>query len=117
MRRRRAVVAMKARDLTSLRRELRRRTRAAAPPRWNADPDEVQRAVVKLVLTLVEFLRRLLEKQAIRRMEGGTLTPEEVEAVGLALMRLDETIRALGRQFGLTPEDLGLDLGPLGRLL
>jgi hypothetical protein len=114
---RRAVVAMKARDLASLRKELRRRTAAAAPARWNADPEDVQRAVVKLVLTLAEFLRRLLEKQAIRRMEGGTLTPEEVEAVGLALMRLQETLEDLGRQFGLTPEDLGLDLGPLGRLI
>jgi regulator of sirC expression with transglutaminase-like and TPR domain len=115
--RRRGVVVTKARELTSLRKELKRRTAAAAPPRWNADPEDVQRSVVRLVLTLVEFLRRLLEKQAIRRMEGGTLTPAEVEAVGLALMRLDEAIRDLGRQFRLTPEDLGLDLGPLGRLM
>ena len=70
----------------------------------------------KLVLTLMEFLRKLLERQAIRRMERRTLTPDEVEAVGLALMRLEETIRQIGERFGLTPEDLNLDLGPLGRL-
>jgi hypothetical protein len=73
--------------------------------------------VAKLVLTLVEFLRQLLERQAIRRMEADTLTPEEVEAIGTALMRLEETVRDLGARFGLKPEDLNLDLGPLGRLL
>jgi len=98
-----------------LRAELERRV-SAATPRWNADPEDVQRSVAKLVLTLVEFLRELMERQAIRRMEAGTLTPTEVEAVGLALLRLEETIRDLAARFGLTPEDLNLDLGPLGRL-
>lgn len=86
-------------------------------PRWNADPEEVRRAVAKLVLSLVEFLRKLMERQAIRRMEAGTLTEDETEAVGLALMRLEETVRDLAARFDLSPADLNLDLGPLGRLI
>ena len=81
--------------------------------RWNPDPEDVQKAVAQLVLTLVEFLRTLMERQAIRRMEEKTLTPKEVEAVGVALMKLEETIRDIGKRFGLTPEDLNLDLGTL----
>jgi len=73
--------------------------------------------VVKLVLTLVEFIRQLLERQAIRRMEAGTLTADETEAVGMALMRLEETVRDLAAQFGLEPDDLNLDLGPVGKLM
>jgi len=104
-------------ELEALRTELARRVNDATPPRWNADPEEVQRSVARLVLTLVEFVRQLLERQAIRRMEANTLTTDETEAVGLALMRLEETIRDIGRRFGLEPRDLNLDLGPLGRLL
>jgi hypothetical protein len=92
-------------------------TRETGPPRWNANPEDVRRAVMKLVLTLVELIRQVLERQAIRRMEAETLTPEETEAVGLALMRLEETIRELAEQFGLDPGDLNLDLGPIGKLL
>jgi hypothetical protein len=77
----------------------------------------VRKSVAKLVLTLVEFIRQLLERQAIRRMEAGTLTEEQTEAVGMALMRLEETVRELGEQFGLAPDDLNLDLGPVGRLM
>ncbi|HEV8472635.1 MAG TPA: gas vesicle protein K, partial [Methylomirabilota bacterium] len=106
-----------AAELDALREELERRTRELPPSRWNADPDDVQRSVARLVLTLVEFLRQLMERQAIRRMEAGTLTSEETEDVGLALMRLEETIRDIATRFGLAPEDLNLDLGPLGRLL
>ena len=73
--------------------------------------------MAQLVLTIVEFLRRLMERQAIRRMEQKTLTRKEVEAVGVALMRLEETVRAIGKRFGLTHEDLNLDLGPLGKLM
>jgi hypothetical protein len=73
--------------------------------------------VLKLVLTLVEFIRQILERQAIRRMEVGTLTPDETESVGLALMRLEETIRDLCAQFGIAPEELKLDLGPVGKLV
>jgi gas vesicle protein GvpK len=104
------------REIESLRTEVQRLA-AAAPPRWNADPDEVRRSVLKLVLTLVEFIRQILERQAIRRMEANTLTAEETESVGLALMRLEETVRELATQFGLRPEELNLDLGPVGKLI
>src|SRR5437773_4338887 len=109
--------SLHVRELESLRAELERRVGEFSPPRWNADPEDVQRSVARLVLTLVEFLRQLLERQAIRRMEAGTLTPEETEEVGRALMRLEETIRDIGTRFGLAPEELNLDLGPLGRLI
>ena len=110
------VAAVEVRELESMRAELERLARKTTP-RWNADPDDVRRAVAKLVLTLVEFIRQLLERQAIRRMEKGTLTAEQTEAVGLALMRLEETVRELAAQFDLTPEDLNLDLGAVGKLL
>jgi hypothetical protein len=103
-------------ELDALRAELERKTRDLSPPRWNADPEDVQRSVAKLVLTLVEFIRELLERQAIRRMEAGTLTPDETERVGQGLLRLEETVRDIAARFGLSPEELNLDLGPLGRL-
>ena len=94
-----------------------RTTRGRAPqPRWNPEPEDVERSVAQLVLALVEFLRQVLERQAIRRMEGESLDPEEIERVGLALMRLEQTVRDLAARFDLAPEDLNLDLGPLGRL-
>jgi hypothetical protein len=113
---RRAVAAapVTAANLRALRREVAKR---AAPMRWNPEPDDVQKSVAQLVLTIVEFLRKLMERQAIRRMEAKTLTRKEVEAVGAALMQLEATIRDIGRQFGLAPEDLNLDLGPLGKLM
>lgn len=114
--RRAAAVPLAVQEVESLRAELRRLANSA-PARWNADPDDVRKSVLKLVLTLVEFIRQILERQAIRRMETNTLTAEEVEAVGLALMRLEETIRDLADQFGLRPEDLNLDLGPIGKLV
>lgn len=104
-------------ELEALREQLERLTCDTGPPRWNANPEDVKRSVVKLVLTLIELIRQLLERQAIRRMENATLTAEETEAIGTALMRLEETIRELGAQFDLSPEDLKLDLGPIGRLL
>jgi len=73
--------------------------------------------VAQLVLTLVEFIRKLLERQAIRRMEAGTLTPEQTEAVGRALMQLEETVRDIAAKFGIPPEELNLDLGPIGKLM
>jgi hypothetical protein len=91
--------------------------KGASPLRWNPKTEDVQRSVAQLVLTIVEFLRRLMERQAIRRMEQKTLTKKEVEAVGDALMKLEETVREIGAKFGLTPEDLNLDLGPLGKLM
>ena len=113
----RSASSLELQEVESLRAEIERMRSAAGPPRWNADPDEVRRSVLKLVLTLVEFIRQLLERQAIRRMEGGTMTEEETEAVGLALMRLEETVRDLATQFGLEPGDLNLDLGPIGKLV
>ena len=109
--------SLEIQQVESLRAEVERLRAAAAPPRWNANADDVRRSVAKLVLTLVEAIRQLLERQAIRRMDADTLTPEEVEAIGLALMRLEETVRDLGAQFGLTPDDLNLDLGPIGKLV
>jgi hypothetical protein len=104
-------------EIESLRAELKRIGADHRPPRWNANPEDVQRSVVKLVLTLVEFVRQLLERQAIRRVDAGTLTADQTEAIGVALMRLEETIRDLGAQFDIAPEDLNLDLGPIGRLM
>ena len=103
-------------ELEDLRRELER-TAARAPARWNADPDDVQRSVAQLVLTLVEFIRKLLERQAIRRMEGGTLTDDQTEDIGRALMQLEETVRDIATKFGIPIEDLNLDLGPVGKLM
>jgi hypothetical protein len=77
----------------------------------------VQRSVAQLVLTLVEFIRKLLERQAIRRMEAGSLTDQQTEDVGLALMKLEETVRDIAAKFGIPPEDLNLDLGPIGKLI
>ncbi|MEO6237988.1 MAG: gas vesicle protein K [Vicinamibacterales bacterium] len=105
-----------AREIEALRQQIED---AASPsaPRWNANPDDVRRSVLKLVLTLVELIRQLLERQAIRRMEGGTLSDEETESVGLALMRLQDTITELARQFDIPQDELNLDLGPIGKLL
>ncbi|HSS51027.1 MAG TPA: gas vesicle protein K [Thermoanaerobaculia bacterium] len=110
------AVHLEIEELDALRAEIERRT-AAEAPRWNADPEDVQRSVARLLLAITEFLRKLMEKQAIRRMEAGTLTDEEVEKLGLALMRLEETLHEIAARFGLAPEDLNLDLGPLGRLI
>jgi hypothetical protein len=93
-----------------------RRTTRAKPVRWNPDPDDVQRSVVKLVLSLIEFIRKLMERQAVRRLEENTLTPEEVENVGIALMKLEQTVHQLAKRFKLNPKDLNLDLGPVGKL-
>ena len=104
-------------EVESLQAEVERLRSLGSPPRWNADPDDVRRSVAKLVLTLVEAIRQLLERQAIRRMENGTLTDAETEAIGLALMRLEDAVRDIAAQFGLAPEDLNLDLGPIGKLV
>jgi len=94
-------------------RALRKKIEKQAAMRWNPDPAEVQRSVIKLVLTLVELLRKLMERQAIRRMEERTMTAAEVEAVGTALMEIERTIRDIGQKFDLAPEDLNLDLGAI----
>ena len=94
-----------------------RRVADALPERINVDAQSVEQGLAKLVLTLIELIRRLLEKQAVRRMEGGGLTPEQIEELGLALMKLEEKMGELKRQFGLEDDDLNLDLGPVGRLI
>lgn len=81
------------------------------------DPATVEQDLARLVLGLMEFLRQLMELQAIRKMEGGQLTPEQEEKLGTTLMRAEEAILTLANQFGLKPTDLSLDLGPLGRTI
>ncbi|WP_101951493.1 gas vesicle protein K [Mycobacterium sp. 3519A] len=88
-----------------------------ARQRINSDPESVERGLVSLVLTLVELLRQLMERQAIRRVEEGALTDEQIERVGTTLMLLEEKMAELRDHFDLTPEDLNIDLGPLGPLL
>jgi hypothetical protein len=85
--------------------------------RLDLDPDTVERDLVKLVLTVVELLRQLMERQALRRVETDELTQEQEERIGLTLMLLEERMTELRERYGLRPEDLNLDLGPLGRLL
>ncbi len=81
------------------------------------DPDRVEHDIARLVLTLMEGLRKLLEMQAVRRMEAGQLSGDEEERLGLTLMRAEQKIHELAGQFGLEPGDLSLNLGPLGRLM
>jgi len=88
----------------------------ALPPRLNADTDTVENGLARLVLTLIEVLRKVLEHQAIRRMEGGHLTAAEVERLGVALLRLNDRMQEMKGVFGLKDEDLQIDLGPLGGL-
>jgi hypothetical protein len=92
-------------------------TAGAAQQHVDVSPESVEQGLAKLVLTLVELLRQILERQAVRRMEGGSLTDEQVENMGVALMKLEEKVHELTANFGLKPEDLNLDLGPIGKLL
>jgi Gas vesicle protein K len=94
-------------------RALRKKIEKQAALRWNPDSADVQRSVIKLVLTLVELIRKLMERQAIRRLENKTITAGETEAVGKALMEIEKTIRDIGGMFDLAPEDLNLDLGAI----
>jgi hypothetical protein len=87
------------------------------PARVNADPHNVEKGLAQLVLTLVELLRQLMERQAIRRMEGGSLTDEEIERLGTTFMLLQRRMGELKKSFGLEDADLNIDLGPLGKLL
>jgi hypothetical protein len=88
----------------------------ALPERIETDPERVEQGLARLVLTLIEVLRKVLEHQAVRRMEGGTLTDDEVERLGLTLLRLNDRMEELKGVFGLKDDDLDIDLGPLGRL-
>lgn len=87
------------------------------PARIAANPEDIEAGLGKLVLTLVELLRQVLEHQAVRRMEGGKLSDQQIEDLGLALLRLQERMVELKDAFGLKDEDLNIDLGPLGRLI
>jgi Gas vesicle protein K len=85
--------------------------------RVNADPESVERGLAQLVLTIVELLRELMERQALRRIDGGGLSEEQIERLGRTFAALDERMDELKQEFGLDDDDLNLDLGPLGRLL
>ena len=89
----------------------------AFPHRINADPEQVEKGLVQLVLTIVELLRQLMERQALRRMEQGTLTDEQIEQLGETFMKLERRMDELKEHFGLDDRDLNLNLGPLGNLL
>ena len=87
------------------------------PKRIDANPKNVEKGLAKLVLTLVELIRKLLEKQAMRRIEGGSLNEEEIEGIGETLMKLENKMKELKEIFGLKDEELNLNLGPLGDLI
>jgi hypothetical protein len=103
-------------DLEDLAAELDR-VGTAFPKRVNADPERVEQGLAQLVLTLVELLRQLMERQALRRMEQGSLTDEQIERLGETFMKLERRMEELKREFGLEDRDLNLNLGPLGDLL
>ena len=103
-------------DLDPFARELPRLDDALSR-RIDADPERVERGLAQLVLTIVELLRQIMERQALRRIDGGTLSDEQVERLGRTFMELDRRMEELREEFGLTAEDLNLDLGPLGRLM
>lgn len=88
----------------------------ALPDEIGVNPEDVESGLARLVLTLVELLRNVLEHQAIRRMDGGSLSDEQIERLGLSLMRLNERMTELKAAFHVTDDDLNIDLGPLGRL-
>jgi hypothetical protein len=87
------------------------------PQRLETDPESVERDLFKLVLTIIELIRQLMEAQALRRLDEGDLTEEQIEGLGLGLMHLEEAMEDLKSRYGLTAEDLNIDLGPLGWLL
>lgn len=102
--------------VADLKRELQQAAQGV-PQRVDCSQESVEQGLAKLVLSLIELLRRLLERQAVRRMEGGSLDDRQIEEMGMALMKLEQKIGEMASQFGLKPEDLNLDLGPLGNLL
>ncbi len=110
---------MTQKESPTLHLETRETPENLAPPtdRIDCSAENIEQGLAKLVLSLIELLRQLLERQAIRRMEGKSLTDQQVEEMGKALMTLEAKIRELAEHFGLSPADLNLDLGPLGNLL
>jgi hypothetical protein len=109
-------VTVEGEDLERLAAELRD-IAPSLPRRLDASADDIDAGLARLVLTLVEFLRQVLEHQAVRRMEGGSLSDDEVERIGTALMRLEERLGEIKVAFNLEGEDLNIDLGPLCRLI
>ncbi|HEY0687913.1 MAG TPA: gas vesicle protein K [Kribbella sp.] len=87
------------------------------PQRLKAEPETIDRELFKLVLTIVELVRQLMERQALRRIDQGDLTDEQIEDLGQGLMRLEQAMTSLRERFDLKPADLNIDLGPLGSLL
>jgi hypothetical protein len=99
--------------------ELERELNSAASgttSRIDCSSDNIEQSLARLVLGLIDLLRRLLERQAVRRMEGGSLTDAQIEEMGVSLMKLEQKVGELADHFGLKPEDLNLDMGPLGTL-
>jgi hypothetical protein len=92
-------------------------SRPGQSPRLNLKADDAKNGLGQLVVTLVKLLHELLERQAVRRIEAGSLSDQQIERLGLTLMRQAEEIERLRKEFGLEDEDLNLDLGPLGKLL
>ena len=90
-------------------------SRDPRPSRLNLEPEKVEQGLAKLVLCIIELIRQLLERQAIRKMEAGSLSSEEIERLGATLMKLEERMEELKEHFGI--DDLNLDLGPLGKLI
>ena len=88
-------------------------TESMIPERISADPEIVENGLAKLVLSIIELIRRLLEKQALRRMDAGNLSDEEIERLGTALMKLEDKMAEMKRAFGLADDDLNLNLGPV----
>ena len=103
-------------DIDAVASELERLDRSL-PRRINADPEGVEKGLAQLVLTLIELLRQLMERQAVRRMESGTLSDEEIERLGVTFMKLEARMEELTEAFGLERGDLNLNLGPLGDLM
>ena len=91
--------------------------KASSSNRFNANPDNVEEGLAKLVLTVIELIRRLMEKQAMHRIENNSLTDDEIEEMGLTFMKLEEKMQELKETFNLQNEDLNIDLGPLGNLM
>ncbi|MGZ3664553.1 MAG: gas vesicle protein K [Ktedonobacterales bacterium] len=106
-------------DLDSLREfaEQYAQVNAGLPRRINADQSNVEQGLAKLVLTLIELIRQLLERQALRRIEGGSLSEDQIERLGETFMKLEDKMEELKQTFGLSDEDLNLNLGPLGDLM
>ena len=102
--------------VSELNRELKNMGEGAID-RIDCSPENIEKGLARLVLSLVELLRRLLERQAIRRMEGGSLDDAKIEEMGQSLMKLEQKVREIAAAFGLKPEELNLELGPLGSLI